>query len=917
MLLLHARTLLIVVTLLVVGAVASADIPPPTDAPKPLTPEQSAASYRLPSGFRMELVASEPLIASPTGICWDERGRMFVCELHGYNLAGQLDIEELNKTGQLDTQVRRVQAGEKFKRAAMTGTFGVVKSLYDTNKDGHMDRADIWANDLPPAYGLIPSRGGVIVACAPDIIFLADRDGDGKAEVREVLLTGFGTGELERGINSPQWGVDGWIYFGRGWGGSKITGPKLREPVALPGSDFRIRPDGSAIEPVTGGTHTFGFATTESGDRFVVTTTVPGIFVAPLPWRYLTRNPNAATPSVEAPTGDRRAYSLAPPHPWRQKRADDPAYFKYYFDRYGAAESESTGWFTSVCGPLIYRDRALPGLHGAYFVCEPSGNLIHRAIVETEGSALKLRRFPGEEKSEFAASRDPWSHPLHLMHGPDGSIWVIDYYREIIEDYSAIPRHLQQQYGLYAGHDRGRIYRLTHRDARRFSPVSFSALETRSLVHEMASPLLWRRQTAQRLLTERTNKSAPPALRALLRRNDLEPSAIISALRTLDGLGPLSPKDVRPFIAHRDPAVRIHALQLADRWFSKENGRALLEAALPAAAVEQNPRVQIQFALSLGETTDPRAFAMLTRYARERLGARWMDAALLSSLRQREVQMLAELLRESGNSAPLLEPLARSIAAGRDEAELARVFRLIGAARPETQSAVLRGLAQGRKNAPKRSLGDKSDRDRLATFAASHSASVRDSARALEQTFVPVIADDKALLAPAKLPISDDVSEATFRQFLAALSRPRDSKRGHEIFVQACAACHRIGRDGYEVGPDLIGQIGASDESLLREILMPNERIRPGFETTLVELRDGGSAVGLLKVDGATSLTLVQPNGVEEVLLRKDVTGVRRLATSLMPSFETVAPADVANLLSWLRGQLSVAGPAPAHAKPK
>lgn len=91
----------------------------------------------------------------------------------------------------------------------------------------------------------------------------------------------------------------------------------------------------------------------------------------------------------------------------------------------------------------------------------------------------------------------------------------------------------------------------------------------------------------------------------------------------------------------------------------------------------------------------------------------------------------------------------------------------------------------------------------------------------------------------------------------------------------------------------------------------------PGFETTLVELRDGGSAVGLLKVDGATSLTLVQPNGVEEVLLRKDVTGVRRLATSLMPSFETVAPADVANLLSWLRGQLSVAGPAPAHAKPK
>src|SRR6266498_2513017 len=258
-----------------------AQIPKPTAAPKPMTPEQSAAAFKLPDGFRMEVVASEPLIASPSAMCWDERGRMFVCELHGYNLAGQLDIEELNKTGELDTQVRRVQADEKFKRAAKAGTFGVVKLLRDTNGDGRMDAADLWATNLPPAYGIAPARGGVIVACAPDIVFLADRDGDGRAETREVLFTGFPTGELERGVNAPQWGADGWIYFGRGWGGGKITGSHLREPVQLPGSDFRIRADGSAIEPVTGGTHTFGFAVTESGDRFTVTTTVPGIFIAP------------------------------------------------------------------------------------------------------------------------------------------------------------------------------------------------------------------------------------------------------------------------------------------------------------------------------------------------------------------------------------------------------------------------------------------------------------------------------------------------------------------------------------------------------------------------------------------------------------------------------------------------------------
>jgi hypothetical protein len=94
---------------------------------------------------------------------------MFVCELHGYNLEGQLDIEELNKTGRLDTQVRRVEADERFKRAAKVGTYGVVKMLQDTDGDGRMDKAVAWATNLPPAYGIVPARGGVIVACAPDM----------------------------------------------------------------------------------------------------------------------------------------------------------------------------------------------------------------------------------------------------------------------------------------------------------------------------------------------------------------------------------------------------------------------------------------------------------------------------------------------------------------------------------------------------------------------------------------------------------------------------------------------------------------------------------------------------------------------------------------------------------------------------
>ena len=900
-------------TLALTAQLVSAQIPLPTDAPKPLTPEQSAAAFKLPDGFRMEVIASEPLISSPSGMCWDERGRMFVSELHGYNLEGQLDIEELNKTGQLDTVVRRVQADEKFKKAAQHGTYGVVKLLRDIDGDGRMDRADVWSTNLPAAYGLVPARGGVIVACAPHIIFFADRDGDGRAEVQETLFTGFKVGQLERGINAPQWGADGWIYFGRGAGGGKITGPHLAQPVDLPGSDFRIRADGSAIEAVTGGTGTFGFALTEAGDRFTKSTGEPGLYVAPLPWHYLTRNPDAATPRLEVATGDKRVHPLAPAHPWRQKRAEHAAYAKFYRDRYGAGDSDAGGWFTSACGPLIYEDSALPGLQGQYFVCEPSGNLIHRALIKAEGSLLTLHRAPEEEKSEFSATSDSWSHPMNLTHGPDGSIWIVDYYREIIEDYSAIPRHLQQQYGVYAGHDRGRIYRLTHRNAPRPPVADMSALDTKSLAREVASPLFWRRQTAQRLLVEKADQSAAPTLRDTLATTDAGSAAIITALRTLDGLGALTPRDVQPFLRHSAESVRVHALQLADRWFAKNEGRAVLDATLAAAATETSPRAQIQFALSLGESRDPRAFAMLARFAREKLGVRWMDVAVLSSLHGRGGEMLAELIREPGGSAAFLPPLAQSIAARRNETELARAINLAATVKPDRQTVVLTALAKGRKNASRKPLGDVAARKTLATLAASPDAEVRKATRALEDTFLVIVADDEGLVPAGQLPPMETISDETFRKFVAALAGLRDVKRGHELFVQACATCHRIGQEGHEVGPDLLGQIGLGEEALLKDILMPNERTRPGYETTLVQLAGGSGVTGILKDDGATSLTQALPNGVEQVLLRKDVTGVRRLATSLMPSFaEGLSPADAANVLAWLRSNLGAAAPKPA-----
>jgi putative heme-binding domain-containing protein len=364
-------------------------------------------------------------------------------------------------------------------------------------------------------------------------------------------------------------------------------------------------------------------------------------------------------------------------------------------------------------------------------------------------------------------------------------------------------------------------------------------------------------------------------------------------------------------VAHTNEAVLVHALQLGDRWFGSDEGHVFDSAFATFVKEPVTTRAKIQFALSFGESRDHRAFAALTSFVRRDLSIRWMDAAVLSSLHGRAVDMLGALLRERGGSEPFLPPLAETIAARRNEDELGRTLQLLTAAKPELQASVLLGLAKGRKNAPRKPLQIASTRTSLAALAASPSSEVRAAARTLEDTFLPSVSDDE--LAAALLPPAEVVSDETFRKFTAALSAPRNFERGHEIFVQACATCHRIANEGQEVGPDLMGQVGMAEESLLQDILTPNARIRPGYETTVVQLRDGapkGSAIGLLKEDGPTSVTLMSPNGVEEVFLRKDVVGIRRVTGSLMPSVaEALSPADVANLLGWLRSRLATPMP--------
>ena len=221
---------LIVCSQLLNPAILHSQVERAADAPQPFSAEASKQHFQLHDGFRIELVASEPLLSDPSAILVDHRGRMFVSELHGYNLEGHLDIVELNLQGKLDREVRRVRVeGELLDRAKQART-GTVKQLIDLDGDGQMDDHEVWADDLPPCYGMVAYRDGIIVVCGPDIVFLADRDQDGRAEVRELLFTGFDVEVMERAINNPRWGLDGWVYVATGGGESDGFWPSVEGP---------------------------------------------------------------------------------------------------------------------------------------------------------------------------------------------------------------------------------------------------------------------------------------------------------------------------------------------------------------------------------------------------------------------------------------------------------------------------------------------------------------------------------------------------------------------------------------------------------------------------------------------------------------------------------------------------------------
>jgi len=607
--------------------------------------------------------------------------------------------------------VRRVPANPEALKKAAEDQYGTVKLLEDVDGDGRMDRVQVWADRLPPCYGVIAARDGAIVLCAPDIVFLADRDGDGKAEVRETLFSGFGLYDMWSRINNPRWGLDNWIYAANGISsGGTIRGPRLSGPLNLPSTSFRFTPDGSALEPTSGSSSGYGLAIDDWGDRFMVANQQHALMIAPLEHRYLVRNAYYAAPNpvvnVSSYGHPAPVYPTSQPDPWRLARSKDPAWVKFY----GVAEATANGFFTAASGQAIYQADQFPAEYRAnHFSVDNAQNLVHRCLLEPQGVLYTARRAPGEQSREFLTSTEEWFRPVNLTTGPDGALYVVDMYRSIIEDYSAIPRYLQQLYieSLIAGADKGRIWRVVYGQPGKPQRVDFTKATAAELVNELASPCWWRRRTAQRLLVERGDRGAAP-LAVGVARGGRTSQARLHALYTLEGLRALEPAMVLHALGDEHFAVRMHGLVLAEPWLDTDAG--LLHKALTLAG-DPHPRVRLQAALSLGQSKEPRAVEALKHLAARHGNDPWMQAAILSSAAESAAGLAASILRqpaEAGEGRGLVHALASVVGARHRPAEVSRLLEAAAASQGENtaaiQAACLKGLLEGLKRTRSESL---------------------------------------------------------------------------------------------------------------------------------------------------------------------------------------------------------------------
>ncbi|MCB9940075.1 MAG: c-type cytochrome [Planctomycetaceae bacterium] len=609
------------------------------ELPGAKSPEASRDAIRVRPGMKVELVASEPLVADPVAFDWGPDGVLWVAEMGDYPNGATW-----NKQGD--------PIGEPG---------GRIRRLIDEDGDGEYDRSTVFLDKVPFPNGVKAWRKGVLVSAAPDVFYAEDTDGDGVADKRETLFQGFVEGNQQHRANGLQWGLDNWLYMANGDSGGTVKSLKTGQSIDIRGRDLRIRPDTGELEAVSGQTQ-FGRNCDDWGNWFGGNNSNP-MWHYVLDDHYQRRNPHYAAPASNHHISNQPGASPIFPTSRTLTRFND-------FDK--------ADRFTSACSPMIYRDELL-GRMGfqpvpkhvpnsdrleAYptwaFICEPVHNLVHREIVRPSGATFASERASDEQDSEFLASSDNWFRPTMVRTGPDGALWVCDMYRLVIEHPEWIPAAWQNKLDLRSGHDMGRIYRVFPSDTAPRPKTRLDDLDTTALVVALDSPNGWQRDMVQQLLLWRGDTNAIEPLQRLT--SDAERATTrLHALCTLDGLDAVSEPLLLRALQDKHPGVRRHAIRIAERSI---NSSEQLVRSIRELAADGDMQVRLQAAYTLGEWDDPQSGGELAQMAMSNRDDRYIVAAALSGIREDNIGNAIEVAVPNAASQNMLVDNLLSIAIG-------------------------------------------------------------------------------------------------------------------------------------------------------------------------------------------------------------------------------------------------------------
>ncbi len=620
-------------------------------ATQPLSPEESAKKWHVREGYRIELVAAEPVVLDPVAFDWDEKGRLWVIEMADYPLG----MDGNGKAG------------------------GRVVRLEDTDNDGRYDKRHVIVSDLSYPTGILTWREGVIVTAAPDIFFISP---DG---TKKVLYTGFSTGNQQLRVNGLRWGMDGWVYCAAGAHhggynkGTQIECKLTGEKIDLGSRDFRFKPDTGEFDPQSGPSQ-FGRARDDWGHWFGVQNSFP-LWHYVLQDHYLRRNPH-----------------VIPPDPIQQLFPRNPPVYPASSMEKRFHSFDQAGRFTSACGIEVYRDQVLftDGKTHA-FTCEPFHNVVQHHILEDDGVTFKAVRDPAESKMDFLASEDRWCRPVMVRTGPDGALWVADMYRYMIEHPQWLPQNGKDELLPHyrEGDDKGRIWRVVPSHPRSFNlridwPLLFrspaparEALQSSGLVLDGGELKMFSLYNTAPKVQRTAFESSNGWVRDKAQMLALQSGALPQVINGEDGLlefawshllkGTLSCKLVLTLLKGELPIRPLaeQALQMVEKVEWKADDASALQKALAKLVNDKDAKVQLQLACTLGELKFEWAGDLLAELLNNAEPGSPLQGAALSS-----VLPHLERVCERTNAKPFAMLMRCALATKNDKAIAALVTRL-------------------------------------------------------------------------------------------------------------------------------------------------------------------------------------------------------------------------------------------------